>query len=628
MPDVHLFFLFSNLPSKFNHILVPHKTRYRLFFLDNLGTIRRLTSNNITLPVHFTRKVFSRMSNEQMNSDSQNPTQDSTKPKVLIGSQRNPEAYRTKPSIPAVDPQQANTEPKPETPEAGQLDEQVAGPLKAASFNSDSFRENRGSQAGNNGRGNPKKPPRNRQETNQNDDDSDDFPDHLSDDGFKSFKDVPPRNSHRVPVPSVRGKLADDLEDEFNAVFGDSEMEDLMVNVDKVASQTQLEPETKLKGKVLALSGEDVFFELGAREQGIVQLKQFKELPVPGQEWDVIVMKYLPEDGLYDLSLPLAAADVREWEQISEGMILNAKITGANTGGLECEVNKLRGFIPMGQIAVFRVEKPEEYIGQTISCVVLEVNPMRRNLILSRKVMLERERAELREKLLAELEVGQVREGLVRKNIDAGAFVDLGGVDGFIPIGALSWGRVRHPSDVLTEGSRIKVKITKMDLEANRISLTYRDDSDNPWTSIFDRFDEKTQARGKVTRLMDFGAFVELMPGVEGLVHISELAHKRVGQVSDVLKEGDWVDVFIQSIDLPSRRISLSIKQLVSEPTPDPVAEEPESEENEGKLTKGKGKKDVESTAVPISHKQKYKGGPLRGGTGSSGDGEKFGLKW
>ena len=560
------------------------------------------------------------MSNEQMNSDSQNTNQNSTKPKVLIGSQRNPEVYRPKPSIPAVDPQQAKAEP-----EKTESDAPVAEPLKAASFTSDSFREKRGPQTAENKRVNNQRPQRNRVETEQ--DDSDEFPDHLSDDGFKSFKDVPLRNSNRVPVPTIRGKLADDLEDEFNSVFGDSEMEALMVNVDKVAAQTQLEPETKLKAKVLALSGEDVFFELGGREQGIVQLKQFKELPKPGQEWDVIVMKFLPEEGLYDLSLPLAAADVREWEQISEGMILNAKITGANTGGLECEVNKLRGFIPMGQIAVFRVEKPEEYIGQMLSCVVMEVNPMRRNLILSRKVMIEREREELREKLLTELEVGQIREGLVRKLIDAGAFVDLGGVDGFIPIGALSWGRVRHPSDVIAEGARIKVKITKMDLEANRISLSYRDDADNPWTNIYERFEEKTQARGKVTRLMDFGAFVELMPGVEGLVHISELAHKRVGQVSDILKEGDWVDVFIQSIDTPSKRISLSIKQLVPEPTPEPVAEEPESDDD-GQSVKGKGKKDAESVAVPVSHKQKYKGGPLRGGTGSGGDGEKFGLKW
>ena len=549
------------------------------------------------------------MSNEPVMSVPSSITQEDSRSKFLIGSQRNPDQYRPKPAIPAIDPEQP-PEKSPETP--------GVPPAQVASFKKDSFE----GQKRDFHRENEKAPPVPRPRKGSEGEDEEDLQaDHLSDEGFSAMKDIPLRVTHRIPVPSIRGKLSDDLEDEFSSLFQGTEMESLMSGVDKVASQAQLEPETKLKGKILSVSGEDVFFDVGGRDQGMVPLKQFQELPLVGQDWDVIVLRYLPEEGLYELTLPLAAADVREWEQVQEGMVLTAKITAVNTGGLECEVNKLRGFIPMGQIAVYRVEKPEDYVGEVLQCVVMEVNPMRRNLILSRRVMIEREREEMQQKLLEELQVGQVREGVVRKLIDTGAFVDLGGVDGFIPIGALSWGRIKHPNEVLSEGARIKVKVSQMNPDTKRISLIYRDDADNPWSNIHDRFQEKTQARGKVTRLMDFGAFVELMPGVEGLIHISELSHKRVGSVAEILKAGEWVDVYIQSIDSMAKRIALSIKQLTVETKPEtqPDSETPSDEEN--------ARKKAESYGKPIKPKDQHKG-PLRGGIGVHSDGEKFGLKW
>lgn len=431
-----------------------------------------------------------------------------------------------------------------------------------------------------------------------------------------------------VPIPKIRGRMSDDLEDEFEQIFGGKEIEmnSIMGDVDKVASQEILEPETKLKAKIVSISGENVFVDLGSKELGIVPGKMFKTEPKAGDEIEVIVLKFDRGEGVYDLAVPLAAADVREWEQVSEGMILNAKIVKVNTGGLECEVNKLRGFIPMGQIGLYRVEKPETLIGESFACVVMEVNPMRRNLILSRRSMLEREREENREKILAELEVGQVREGVVRKLIDSGAFVDLGGLDGFIPISALSWGRVNHPQDVLKEGERIKVKVTKLDQNNHRISLAYRDDASDPWNTVEGDFPVKTSTRGRITKIMDFGAFVELTPGVEGLVHISEISHKRIAKVGDAVREGDWVEVMIQSIDPVSKRISLSMKQLIAPPEPEP------REESEGAATgpggkKGNDKPEVESVPQPLKLKHEHKG-PLKGGTGGSGSGEKFGLKW
>ena len=509
----------------------------------------------------------------------ENTAEQSVKPKRLIGSQRNPDAYRPKPTIAVV----GDTPPPAEPPKP-----------HTATYPPDSVPT----------------PPK-----SVEDDPDDELPDHLSLDGEKKLKNVPVKPIHAVAIPKYRrdGKMSDDLEAEFDAVFGhdNTAIEDILKKSSETTGNEILEPDTKVKGKVLALQGESVFLDVGAREQGVVSLKMFPPdaEPKPGDELEVTILRFLKDEGLYEVSVPLAAADVRDWSQVQEGMIVDALITKTNTGGLECEVNRLRGFIPISQIELFRVENTEQYVGKKLTCAVEEVNVERRNLVLSRKAMLLREREEKRQQLLSELEIGQEREGLVRKIIDSGAFVDLGGVDGFVPIGAMSWGRIRHPSDVLTEGTRIKVRIAKMDEGGNRISLIYRDDASNPWSNILERFQEKTLARGKVTKTTDFGAFVELMPGVEGLVHISELASKRVNNVKEITKEGDWVDVYILNIDTESRKMSLSMKQAaaLAQPVPEP-AEEAEEEE------------------VPAKPKNTYKG-PLKGGVGES-TGGKYGLKW
>ena len=520
--------------------------------------------------------LFRNMSEENVTEIvTENAAEQSVKPKRLIGSQRNPDAYRPQPTIPVV-----GATPPPA----------VADKPHTETYPPDGAKV-------------PPKP--------VEDDPDDELPDHLSHEGEQKLKNVPIKPIHAVSIPKIRGgKMSDDLEAEFSAVFG-NDMDAILKKSGETAGTEILESDTKVKAKVLSVQGESVFLDVGAREQGIVLLKMFPPdaEPKQGQELEVTVLRFLKAEGLYEVSVPLAAADVRDWSQVQEGMIVDALITKTNTGGLECEVNRLRGFIPISQIELFRVEDIEQYVGKKLTCVVEEVNVERRNLVLSRKSMLLREREEKRTQLLSELEVGQEREGLVRKIIDGGAFVDLGGVDGFVPIGAMSWGRIRHPSDVLTEGTRIKVRIAKMDEGGNRISLIYRDDASNPWSNILERFQEKTLARGKVTKTAEFGAFVELMPGVEGLVHISELANKRVNNVKEVVKEGDWVDVYIQGIDTESHRMSLSMKQAAAQTAPAPeAAEEPEEE------------------VVPAKPKNTYKG-PLKGGIGQS-TGGKFGLKW
>ena len=311
-------------------------------------------------------------------------------------------------------------------------------------------------------------------------------------------------------------------------------------------------------------------------------------------------------------ALPSAAAEVGDWGDLHEGMSVEAQVTGHNAGGLECEINHIRGFIPVSQIALYRVEDLAQFVGQRMTCLVTEANPARRNLVLSRRAVLEREKEEAREKLLQSLQPGQVHEGVVRKLMDFGAFVDIGGVDGLLHVSQLAWSRVNHPREVLHEGQQIRVKIEKIDHETGKIGFSYRDMLENPWTSAAAKFPPTAVVRGKVTKLMEFGAFVELEPGVEGLVHISELSHKRVWRASDIVHEGEEVEVLVLAVDAEAQRISLSMKALSK---PEPTKAEKEAGE-------------AAQSALPAAAKCSIRRNqPLQGGLGKA-SGEQFGLKW
>jgi small subunit ribosomal protein S1 len=421
--------------------------------------------------------------------------------------------------------------------------------------------------------------------------------------------DIRPRRSDKkVALPNIRGALSPDLEDEFQQALGGAPMDALLGTADEISKQALLEPESKQTGRVVAIHREDVFVELGGREQGVVPLLQFTDPPQPGDTIEVRVHRFNPEEGLYELALPHVAASIGDWSDLSEGMLVEAKVTGHNTGGLEAEVNHIRGFIPISQVAIYRVEHLEEFVGQSLPCLVVEANADRRNLVLSHRAVLEREKEEARKLFWETLEVGQVREGVVRKLMDFGAFIDLGGADGLLHISQLAWGRVQHPSEVVQEGQTIRVRVDKIDPESRRIGLSYRDLLQSPWIDAQHKYPPQSTVHGKVTKLMDFGAFVELEPGVEGLVHISELTHKRVWRVSEVVKEGDEIDAVVLSIDTDAKRISLSMKNAL--PPEEPAAVEPDKD-----------------TAEPPPPPKKKPSGPLRGGLGRS-TGEQFGLKW
>lgn len=424
---------------------------------------------------------------------------------------------------------------------------------------------------------------------------------------------LPATKEDNAPViPGHRQKLSASMEAELERAMGGLSLDELMSG-EGTGPQVVLEPESRHRGRVVASRRDEVFVEFGGREQGCLPARSFETPPQPGETIEVIVQRFNSEEGLYDLTLPGISVELSNWDEVQEGMLVDAQITGHNTGGLECEVNRLRGFIPVSQIALYRVEDLAQFVGQRFACLITEVNPSRKNLVLSHKAVLEREQEEKKKIFFESLAPGQVHEGTVRKLMDFGAFVELGnGVDGLLHISQLSWGRIKHPSEVLQEGQAVRVRVEKIDLETGRIGLSYREMTENPWTAAASKYPHNTIVRGKVTRLMEFGAFVELEPGVEGLVHISELSHKRIWRASDAVKEGEEVEVLVLSVNPEAQRMSLSLKGLSK---PEPTKKEKE-EAQEAELPA------VSKKASPPSNL------PLKGGLGKSAGGESFGLNW
>jgi small subunit ribosomal protein S1 len=330
-------------------------------------------------------------------------------------------------------------------------------------------------------------------------------------------------------------------------------------------------------GKVLSVHGPDVFVDVpGGRSQGVLPLTQFPEgPPAPGTEVEIHIEGYDAANGLLLLTRKGAAVEA-DWSSVAVGMTVEARVTETNKGGLAVEINGIRGFMPISQIDLYRVENTEQYVNQRLLCLVTEVDREERNLVVSRRALLEKEREENREKLWNSLEEGQVRDGIVRSVRDFGAFVDLGGADGLLHISEMSWSRVENAASVVQPGQAIKVVVLKIDREKRKISLGLKQLLPSPWDNIDAKYPIGQVVPGKVTRLAEFGAFVELEPGVEGLIHISELAPQRVFRVRDIVQVGQQVQVMVLRVDPGARKLSLSLKQALPKPAPEPEEEEEE----------------------------------------------------
>ncbi|QYU69465.1 S1 RNA-binding domain-containing protein [Leptolyngbya sp. 15MV] len=326
-------------------------------------------------------------------------------------------------------------------------------------------------------------------------------------------------------------------------------------------------------GKVVSVGPTDVFLEFGPKDLGVIPRTQFTEetLPKVGDALEVVVTQR-DADGLITCSLP-GAVQKADWEMLEPGTVVEAKVVGVNKGGLDLEVAQHRAFMPAGQVGLEHIPDLSVLMGEKLKCAVMRVDRAGRgNIVLSRKEILLAERKEQAERLKRTLAEGQVLEGTVRKVMAFGAFVDLGGVDGLVHVSDLTHDRVGHGENFVRryakEGDRLKVQVLKVDLEANRISLGIKQVSADPFALAANEIKEGAEVTGKVTNIAEFGAFIELAPGVEGLVHISELAWKRVGRVEDVVKKDEIVKAKVIKIDTGSRRISLSIKALTEQPAP------------------------------------------------------------
>jgi small subunit ribosomal protein S1 len=328
----------------------------------------------------------------------------------------------------------------------------------------------------------------------------------------------------------------------------------------------------KKRGRVVAWHADDVFLDVGGRSQGVLPLVQFPEgRPAVGTEVDVYITGYDRANGLLLLAREGQAEHI-DWSSVQEGQMVEARVTGTNKGGLEVVVNGIRGFLPVSHLELFRVEDMQPYLNQRLNCLVTDVNPAERNLVVSRRALLEKERAAAREKLWAELAEGQVRTGTVRHVREFGAFIDLGGVDGLLHISEMAWSRVDKADSVVQPGQQVQVQVLKIDHEKKKVSLGLKQLQESPWNRLDAKYPPGEIVTGKVTKLMDFGAFVELEPGIEGLVHISELSHQRVRKPADVVKPGQEVQVRVLKVEPSVKRISLSLKAATTAPEPPPEA--------------------------------------------------------
>lgn len=328
-----------------------------------------------------------------------------------------------------------------------------------------------------------------------------------------------------------------------------------------------------IEGTVSAVKDDEVFIDIGYKSEGVVSLEEFGENAEvkPGDKVTVMLVQ-LENDktGMVELSKRRADEKIR-WEKILaryvEGSVVTGTIKSAVRGGLLVQIDDVEAFLPGSQVEVTPVKDLEPYVGQTFDFKVIKISNERRNLIVSRRELIEGALAEKKAELLASLQKGEIRKGRVKNITDFGAFVDLDGLDGLLHITDMSWGRIKHPSELLKVGQELDVMVLDVDRERERVSLGLKQTMPNPWDAIQDQFPVGSRVEGKVVNLAPYGAFVEIAPGIEGLVHISEFSWtKRVARASDMLSVGDTVQVVVLSVDVENQKIALGIRQTQANP--------------------------------------------------------------
>lgn len=331
-----------------------------------------------------------------------------------------------------------------------------------------------------------------------------------------------------------------------------------------------------VKGEVVKIASDEVMVDIGYKSEGYIDINEFDkrsdgspDIDV-GDKIDVYFMRKEDEDGIIVLSKEIANNKLA-WNSIEEaykeGTPIEGKVTKRIKGGLRVNIGSLQAFLPASQVDIRPVPSPEDYVGETLKMKVIKLSRPRRNIVLSRRLLLEEKLEKKKAKLLDTLEAGQTRKGVVKNITDFGAFVDLGGVDGLLHKTDMSWGRVNHPSEKVSKEDELEVKILDVDVERERVSLGLKQQTPDPWLSIEEKYPEGSTVGGKVVNITDYGAFVELEEGVEGLLHVSEMSwSQKFIHPSKVVNKDDKIEVKVLNIDVEKRRISLGLKQLKPNP--------------------------------------------------------------
>ena len=345
------------------------------------------------------------------------------------------------------------------------------------------------------------------------------------------------------------------------------QLEGVYDNTFKTIEESEL-----LQGTIVGLTKTDAIINIGFKSDGLVSLNEFRDMPEVkiGEDIEVMVVEKEDRNGHLHLSRKLARA-ARAWQKIVDfyktGEVVTGTITSKTKGGLIVDVYGLETFLPGSQIDVKPVTDYDQYVGKTMDFKVVKINEAIRNAVVSHKALIESDIEQQRSVIISQLEKGQVLEGTVKNVTDFGAFIDLGGVDGLLYITDISWGRVTHPSEVLENGQKLNVVVLDFDDEKKRISLGLKQLTAHPWDSLPAEIVEGAKVKGKVVNIEDYGAFLEILPGVEGLVHVSEITwSSQPINAKEFFKMGDEYEAVVVTLDKDERKMSLSIKQLTEDP--------------------------------------------------------------
>ena len=345
-----------------------------------------------------------------------------------------------------------------------------------------------------------------------------------------------------------------------------------------------------LTGTIVRVDDEEVVVDIGYKSEGVVQREEWAEedeQPQVGQRIEVLLEEFEDSIGLIVLS-KRKADRVREWEKIisthAEGDIVRGTVIRKIKGGLLINIG-VNVFLPASQVDIRRPSDIADYIGQEIECMILKIDEARRNIVVSRRRLIEEEREKMKKALLSDLKIGQIRKGTVKNIADFGAFVDLGGIDGLLHITDMSWGRISHPTEMVKIDDDVEVMVLNIDYDKEKIALGLKQKSASPWSNIGEKYPVNNKVSGEVVNVLSYGAFVKLEDGIEGLVHISEMSWtRRINHPSEMVQIGDKIDVKILGVDAQGQQLSLGIKQTQSNPWDVVLEKYPENAEVSGKV--------------------------------------------